>query len=74
MFNHPYVVAWCRYMGSKNYWIEDQLEKAGRESAPETAIYRKQEGGWVTLEELQNEPLQQALVEYVAQLQKVVAG
>ncbi len=38
---YKHLVAWCKMMGSYNYYIEDQIAKAKATNAPEDAIYEK---------------------------------
>jgi hypothetical protein len=35
----PYLVTWCRMMGSFDYYTQQQLEKANRLKAPYDTIY-----------------------------------
>lgn len=49
---YPYVYAWGRLMGSFHYYIEQQLEAAVKDKAPENAIYKKDDGTWATTEGL----------------------
>lgn len=50
--DYIYIRAWHRMTGSFNYYIEDQVDKARADKAPETAIYFDRYGNrWVTLEE-----------------------
>lgn len=51
-------------MGSLPYYKEMQLEKARKENAPDTAIYRNNEGTWITFESITAESTKA----YVAQL------
>lgn len=38
---YPWIVAWGRYLGSFDYFITAELERARADSAPRTAISRK---------------------------------
>ncbi len=48
---YPYIVAWGRYMGSFQYYIDDQQLEAQQDNAPQTAVYKK-DRVWVTFDEL----------------------
>ena len=50
--DYLYIRAWGTALGSFLYYIEDQVEKARRDHAPETAIYRRQDGSWAVFEEI----------------------
>jgi len=57
---YKHIVAWGRFMGSYDYYIESQPLKAERDNAPEDAIYKEQEidvllkGEWVTYGKVTN--------------------
>ena len=36
---YPYLVAWCRMMGSYDYYLERQIEKAEQLGTPTNIIY-----------------------------------
>jgi hypothetical protein len=69
--DHGYVciVRWGRYLGSRDYYIQDQCDLAEQEGAPENAIYpRRQPGlphrpedGWATAGEVTNPAARTAL-------------
>lgn len=59
---YKYIAAWGSFMGSFSYYIKMQQELALQESAPVSAIYKKQEGGWFTFEEIQNETAKEAVL------------
>lgn len=59
MYN--YIIAWNRMMGSYEYYIKQQIEKATKENAPEDVCYYNDfEQRWVTYKEL-SEKLQMKL-------------
>lgn len=62
--DYKYIRAWEKLMGSLPYYKEMQLEKARKENAPETAIYRNHEGTWIKFESITAESTKT----YVAQL------
>ena len=50
--DYIYIRAWHRMTGSFAYYIEDQVDKAREDKAPQTAIYfDRYANRWVTLEE-----------------------
>lgn len=47
---YPFITAWGRYMGSFQYYIDQQIALAMIEDAPEDAIYRAaMSGEWVRM-------------------------
>lgn len=62
---HKYIVAWGKYVESKDYYIKEQLEIAEKENAPENAISRRQDGTWRTLDDIEDVGLKAALTDYV---------
>jgi hypothetical protein len=51
----PYVTAWGRYLGSRDYYIEEQVAQAVVDGAPKDAIFKDTEGVWHTLADLQRQ-------------------
>ena len=45
--DYPHLRAWCRFMGSFEYYTSEQLRLAREENAPADAIYRRTENGRV---------------------------
>ena len=53
---YPYIRAWGRYLGSFNYYIEDQVALARAEDAPDDALYKASlTGRWVRFYECTNQ-------------------
>lgn len=53
MKQYKYIRAWGRYMGSYQYYIDEQVYKAQQDGAPENAIYLSgTTGEWVTFDEV----------------------
>jgi hypothetical protein len=63
--NHGYVYIerWGRFLGSRDYFIQDQCDLAAGEHAPHNAIYPRQqpgalghqsEDGWATTDDVTN--------------------
>lgn len=49
---YPYIRAWCRMMGSTANYTAEQVLAAGRDKAPVTAIYKRNDGKWSTFEDI----------------------
>lgn len=57
---YPYIVAWGHMMGSFDYYINDECERANADGAPSTAIYEESSPDnnvrhshkWVTFDEV----------------------
>lgn len=67
---HKFIVAWGRYLDSKDYYIQDQLDRAMNDNAPLDAIYKGTdkvtgEERWFTVEEVQDEGTKLSLKEVV---------
>lgn len=52
--DYPYIRAWCKMMGSFDYWLQDQLEQARADNAPQNATYRRDDGTWSTTDNITN--------------------
>ena len=50
---YPYITAWGRYVGSRDYLIEEQVAQAIVDGAPKDAIFKDSEGVWHTLADLE---------------------
>ena len=37
--DYKYLRAWCSMMGSREYYLQEQLEKARRDKAPQDVVY-----------------------------------
>ena len=53
--DYPYLRAWCRMMGSAQYYTDMQIERAREDKAPQTAIYLDNDGVWKTFENIGRE-------------------
>jgi uncharacterized membrane protein len=51
--DYIYIKAWGRMMGSYDYYITGEVEKARQENAPPTAVYKSHEGVWRTYEDIE---------------------
>ncbi len=52
--DYKHIRAWGEYMGSFEYYIKQQQEKAAEDNAPIDAIYER-EGRWFRFSEVVNE-------------------
>jgi len=70
---YPYITAWGQYMGSKAYFIEDQIALARAEGAPARAIYKEHPVGeatrgtgpgsrWATVDGIKDDDLRAKLI------------
>ena len=50
MKQYPYILLWGRRLGSFPSYINDQIEKARADNAPQTAIYER-DGVWRTIDQ-----------------------
>jgi hypothetical protein len=48
---YPYIIAFGKMMGHKDYYVKLILKQARAENAPKTSLYRRAVGTWCTLEE-----------------------
>jgi hypothetical protein len=58
---YPFIVAWGVRMGSREYYIREQCEKASADKAPGNAIYQDTGGVWHTTDEITNTTTRVAL-------------
>lgn len=69
--DYVYIRAWGQTLGSFPYYIEGEVEKARKESAPETAIYRRSDGTWVTFEDIERQNTKQRILEIIGDMTEV---
>lgn len=63
--DYIYIRAWHRMTGSFAYYIEDQVDKARADKAPQTAIYYdRYENRWHTIDECR-ESVQERVKAYI---------
>jgi hypothetical protein len=60
---YEYLYAWDVMMGSFFYYIQENQERAARENAPLDAIYRAQNGVWMTTCDIQSDQTMERLQE-----------
>jgi len=52
---YPCILAWGKYLGSLDYYIKNQIDRATRDNAPRNAIYYNDEKSkWITSNEIQD--------------------
>ena len=51
---YEHIVLWGRYLGSADYYINDQILLAAKDKAPENAIYKDNDGKWHTFDDVVN--------------------
>lgn len=49
--DYPYIRAWGKFMGSHQYYINDEIARAKNDEAPQDAIY-KRDGRWITFRQI----------------------
>ena len=49
-----YIRAWGKVMGSMPFYIRDQLAVAHEDKAPGNAIYKNEEGLWMTMDDVKD--------------------
>ena len=58
--DYPYIRKWGKMVGSMKYYIDQEVERARQENAPQNAVYRgseyspEQKGRWITIDEVTN--------------------
>jgi hypothetical protein len=68
--DYIYIRAWGRLMGSENYFIRAQLETAHEDKAPGNAIYKGEDGIWVTIEAVKSGNRRQQVERLAAEIQR----
>jgi len=49
---YRYILAWCKYVDSKPYYLLEQLKAAEKSNAPQDAYSQRPDGTWRTIEHL----------------------
>lgn len=63
------IRAWGQYMGSQNSYIRDQIAIAKEDKAPHNAIYKSDDGTWVTIETVKS-PARETVERTAAAIQR----
>jgi hypothetical protein len=70
--DYLYIRAWGQSLGSTNIFIEEEVRKARKDHAPETAIYHRQDGTWATFEEIDSEKTKEYIASIVVRLREQI--
>ena len=65
-----YIRAWGKLLGSFPYYIEGEVAKAEKENAPETAIFRREDGTWEVFEGIGYEDTKARIAAMVENMRK----
>jgi hypothetical protein len=64
--DYPYIRAWGRMIGSKDYYITMQIEQARQDAAPNDATYKSSDGHWHTIADVTREDTRALLNDIVS--------
>lgn len=53
---YPWIVKWGFMLGSKDYYIQEQCDKAAAANAPKDAIHENSDSTWATTVDIANGP------------------
>lgn len=70
--DYLYIRAWGKMLGSFPCYIEREVDKARWDHAPQSAIYRRQDGTWATFEKIERQDTKDLIASIVAQSEKEV--
>lgn len=68
--DYKYIRAWGQRLNSFPGYIENEVEKARRDHAPQTAIYQCQDGSWATFEEIESENSRNTIAMIIEKMQQ----
>jgi len=68
--DYIYIRAWGKLMGSENYFIRNEIATAHEDKAPGNAIYKGEDGAWVTIEAITSDNRRQQVERLAAQIQQ----
>jgi hypothetical protein len=63
---YPFIVAWGNRLGSFQYYIDGEIERAIEDNAPERAIYKSGDGTWRTIDNCSNAAAKEECEAWVA--------
>jgi len=55
------IVRWGKNLGSFDYYIDDQVQQASEDNAPQNATFKRQDGSWATTYDIKDEILKQVI-------------
>lgn len=64
--DYIYIRAWCKLLGTTQFYTDREVERARQTNAPETAIYLQSDRSWATVDGIENERMK-ARVERLAE-------
>ena len=70
IINYYGIQAWGVFMESSIWFIADEVKKAQEKNAPENAIYEKEEGGWVTVNDIVTPEVKLQIETSIAQIKQ----
>ena len=70
MKDYKYIRAWGMMLHSFPDYIEGEVEKARRDGAPETAIYRYSDGTWATFESIRLVGTKETILALIRDMEK----
>jgi len=68
--DYLYVRAWGKVMGSLSYYIRDQIATAHEDKAPGNAIYKNDEGLWMTMDDIKDGNTRRQVEQVAARIQR----
>jgi hypothetical protein len=68
--DYLYIRAWGKVMSSLPYYIRDQLATAHEDKAPGNAIYKNEEGLWMTMDDIKDGNTRRQVEQVAARIQK----
>jgi hypothetical protein len=66
--SYPFIRLWGKEMGSFPYYINDQIARATEDRAPYNAIYRRDDGVWRTVDDIEGTDRQLAMYRKVFEM------
>lgn len=67
-FKFPYVCAWGALLGSHDYYVANELRQAHADHAGMDAIYKRDNGTWATVKDVQSEDTVDYLHKFVKEM------
>jgi hypothetical protein len=62
---YPYIVACGNRLGSFQYYIDGEIDRAIEDKAPERAIYKSGSGEWRTIDDVSNASVKEECIAWV---------
>jgi len=61
---YKYILAWCAYVDSRDYYVKEQIAAAEKSNAPLDAYSQRPDGTWRTLADMPDQNVAQSLREW----------